>query len=225
MDDPYGRILLVADFFKDPVRKNASTSEIPKPLQERLLTAAVEVFLEKGFAAASMDEIAARAKASKITFYNHYGSKEALFEAVVNRQNRILNEVMGGLVPEGMPIRKFLETVASRLYNALLRNETVKLVRVLHAEADRFPGLADVFNRSGPAMGRKLVAAALEKYMAVGTLRRTDADLASEHIFHLALGESTRRVLLGLRPAFTKAEVSTRIAAGIDVFLRAYGAA
>ncbi len=39
-------------------------------LKERLLKAATEVFLEKGFAATSVDELASRAKAPKLTFYN-----------------------------------------------------------------------------------------------------------------------------------------------------------
>jgi TetR/AcrR family transcriptional repressor of mexJK operon len=206
------------------VRKRLSTVRTEKPLDERLLTAAVEVFLEKGFAAASVDEIAARAKASKLTFYNHYGNKEALFEAVVSRQNAELTETMGETIPEGMPLEQSLKAIANRLHTAFLRKDTVKLVRVLHAEANRFPQLAHVFDNAGPTRATKLLAAELEKHMACGTLRKADPILAAEHFLHLALGEATRRVLLGLRPPLSKIETSKRIAAGIDVFLRAYSA-
>ena len=48
-----------------------------------ILEAAAAVFREAGYETASMDRIAERAGASKRTVYNHFGSKEALFEAVV----------------------------------------------------------------------------------------------------------------------------------------------
>lgn len=48
-----------------------------------ILDAAACVFREEGFDVASMDRIAERAGASKRTVYNHFGSKEALFRAVV----------------------------------------------------------------------------------------------------------------------------------------------
>jgi TetR/AcrR family transcriptional repressor of mexJK operon len=206
------------------VTKKTTAVETPESLDERLLMAAVEVFLEKGFAAASVDEIAARAKASKITFYNHYGNKEALFEAVIRRQNALLEETMDGKLAENVSLEDFLTDIAHRLYESLLRKDTVKLVRVLHAEAARFPQLACVFEQAGPSRAMNRLAREFEKYMAHGDMRRADPVLAAEHFLHLALGELIRRVLLGVRPAFSKAETSKRIASGIDVFLRAYRA-
>ena len=48
-----------------------------------ILEAATAVFREEGYDTTSMDRIAERAGASKRTVYNHFGSKEALFQAVV----------------------------------------------------------------------------------------------------------------------------------------------
>ena len=50
-----------------------------------ILDAASAVFREEGFEATSMDRIAERAGASKRTVYNHFPSKDALFEAVMAR--------------------------------------------------------------------------------------------------------------------------------------------
>ncbi len=50
-----------------------------------ILDAAAEVFLEEGFAAASMSAIAARVGGSKGTLYNYFRSKEELFEAYIQR--------------------------------------------------------------------------------------------------------------------------------------------
>jgi TetR/AcrR family transcriptional regulator of autoinduction and epiphytic fitness len=53
--------------------------------RETILGAAIAAFRDDGYANTSMDCIAERAGASKRTVYNHFGSKEALFEAVVER--------------------------------------------------------------------------------------------------------------------------------------------
>lgn len=53
--------------------------------RETILEAATTAFRDEGYECASMDRIAERAGASKRTVYNHFGSKEALFEAVVER--------------------------------------------------------------------------------------------------------------------------------------------
>ena len=206
------------------MQKRIESLKVPASLNERLLKAAVEVFLEKGFAAASVDEIAARAKASKITFYKHYGNKEALFGAVMHRQNAALLQSMKAKIPEGLPLEDFLLAFAQLIYAEFLKRETVKLVRLLHAEVNRFPQLANTFEHSGPSIAMKAVAAELEKHMTSGYLRRAKAELAAEQFIQLSLGELTRRVLMGLRPAPSKAEINERITSGIDVFLRAYRA-
>ena len=48
-----------------------------------ILEAASNLFKECGFSDVSMDAIADRAGVSKRTVYNHFGSKEALFEAIL----------------------------------------------------------------------------------------------------------------------------------------------
>ena len=50
-----------------------------------ILDTAIETFTKKGFEAASMDEIAERAGVSKRTIYNHFQSKERLFQEIVAR--------------------------------------------------------------------------------------------------------------------------------------------
>jgi AcrR family transcriptional regulator len=66
--------------------------ETPKKFRRRaearpdeVLDAALAVFVEKGYAAAKMDEVARRAGVSKGTVYLYFPSKEALIEAIVRR--------------------------------------------------------------------------------------------------------------------------------------------
>src|SRR6202000_3232312 len=51
--------------------------------RETILSIALQVFLEEGYAAASMSTIAARVGGSKGTLYNYFRSKAELFAAVI----------------------------------------------------------------------------------------------------------------------------------------------
>lgn len=53
--------------------------------RDTILDAATTAFRDEGYECTSMDRIAELAGASKRTVYNHFGSKEALFQAVVER--------------------------------------------------------------------------------------------------------------------------------------------
>ena len=67
---------------KSPKRGRPS-ADLAGDVQARILDAAQQLFLEKGFRSASIDEISELAPASKPTIYAHFPGKEALFAAVV----------------------------------------------------------------------------------------------------------------------------------------------
>jgi AcrR family transcriptional regulator len=62
---------------------------------EQILDAAVSVFAERGFHAASMDEIAARAGVSKPILYTHFESKDGLYEAILQRSAQLMTDRIG----------------------------------------------------------------------------------------------------------------------------------
>ena len=51
--------------------------------RERIITAAAEEFIEKGFERAKMEEIAARAGVTKVMLYYHFNSKQNIFNEIV----------------------------------------------------------------------------------------------------------------------------------------------
>ncbi len=188
---------------------------------ERLLDAATNVFLDKGFSATSVDEIAASAKASKITFYNHFGNKEQLFEAVVIRVNERINAGFAAALEGDISVEKGLLSLARQMMKVLYSGEAVRLLRVLHSESERFPHLGQIFEEAGPERGLKLLTGFILKKMNDGELREAEPDLAAEHFMHLALGEISRRLLLGL-PTPRKDQIEKRLKSAVDVFQRAY---
>jgi len=136
-----------------------------------ILHGAIEVFTEKGFDAASMDEIAARARASKRTVYNHFGSKEKLFQAIVGDYLARQAEVRPVAYLPDVPLREQLTAFAQAefyLVNDPARRGLSKLLtsvflmntefaRETHSHYDtRAPFMAWV--QAGQADGRLSVA-------------------------------------------------------------------
>ena len=210
------------------VAVSKATSKVASPredqLRERLLNAATEVFLEKGFATTSVDEVAARAKASKVTFYHHFGNKEKLFEAIVMRLNatmfRGFADALEADVPMEQALLRFMKQMAEMLYT----DQAVKLVRVLHAEAGRFPELAEIFDKAGPQRAHALLAEYFKLQIRKGHMLRVDPLIAADHLIHMSLGEAFRRVLLGLASTPSPKDVERRINAALKVFMKAFAA-
>jgi TetR/AcrR family transcriptional regulator, mexJK operon transcriptional repressor len=194
----------------------------PRSAQEdRLLDAATAVFLEKGFSATSIDEIAAAAKASKITFYNHFGNKDELFERVVIRVNERIHKSFAAALQGDISVENGLLSFARQMLTILYSAEAVRLLRVLHAESERFPHLGEIFEEAGPKQARSLLTAFIRKEMDDRRLRKADAGLAAEQFMHLALGELSRRSLLGLAPP-SKENIEKKLKSAVEVFQRAY---
>ncbi|MFX8012253.1 helix-turn-helix domain-containing protein, partial [Acinetobacter baumannii] len=89
------------------------------------LDAAIDVFLEHGFANASMAEVAARARASKATIYNHFWSKEQLLAAIVDAMAQRIIDDHG--IDETIDIRTNLIDFGRALLDLVLDPRTMAL--------------------------------------------------------------------------------------------------
>lgn len=129
--------------------------------RETILGGARAVFLQVGFASASMDLIAAKAGVSKMTIYRHFPSKEILFAGVISS---LCDKIVGSdlkYIFDRQP-REALAVFARKMIEITLAPETVELHRIVVAESRRFPELGRLFYASGP----KACIGALETYFA-----------------------------------------------------------
>ena len=127
--------------------------ELAGDVKARILDAAQRVFLKRGYQAASLDEIAEMAPASKPTIYAHFEGKEALFEAVVARVIAGLTN-FEGFEPKGRTVQDKLASLGTEIVERFIE-ETIGVTRVTIAEADRFPGVEPPRprTRAGPRRG------------------------------------------------------------------------
>lgn len=111
-----------------------------------ILAAAKTAFLETGFGGTSMDSIAKSAGVSIMTLYRHARSKDELFSAVImsacdpggEAEQAEFAEIMS------LPLPDVLVRSALYMQQILTRPDTISLLRVVMAEASRFPHLAEL---------------------------------------------------------------------------------
>jgi AcrR family transcriptional regulator len=190
--------------------------------RDTILAIALQVFIEEGYAAASMSTIAARVGGSKGTLYNHFRSKAELFVAVIQNQCEIhQNQLFDGADPD---IRKFLTELAHRFARMMLSDEVITIHRIVVAEATRFPEIGQALYEAGPKRGKERLMVYLQQAMDDGRLKQADPERAAVHAIELSLGGMYRQRLWNVGPPPTEQEISAAIDSGVQVFMAAYGA-
>ncbi|MBU6372407.1 MAG: TetR/AcrR family transcriptional regulator [Alphaproteobacteria bacterium] len=117
------------------------------PRNEMILSAAFDVFVEKGLDGATMADVAARARISKETLYNRFDSKEGLFYALLawgaRRQPAALEAMERGEIADPLVALRELARESLRMF---LKPEGIAVFRMVMHVADRMPEVARVFD-------------------------------------------------------------------------------
>ena len=145
-----------------------------------ILQTASRHFLQDGFAATSIEQIAAEAGVSKVTIYNHFGDKEALFsESVATECERISGSFRIDAEPD-LDLRQRLIAVGESLSAFLSRPEMVQFERRIAAETEREPAVGAAFLSAGPHRMKKALVALLVSMNEAGEVDIADPDLAAD---------------------------------------------
>jgi TetR/AcrR family transcriptional repressor of mexJK operon len=177
--------------------------------REAILDAAQEVFLATGYAAASMDAVAARAGVSKATIYAHFDGKDRLFAAVMQRR---CEQSYAFSQPSDMTdARAALTELGQRLIDLMLAPEPLAMYRVVVAEAARHPDLAQAFYETGPARGRASIVAVLQELAGRGLLAVGNPWLVCDQFIGMLRTDVYMRALLGLPHGDAQATVKAAV--------------
>lgn len=188
-------------------------------LDRHLLDVAERVFLAHGFEATSMDHVAAEARASKRTIYHRHPSKDALFGAVIERAIRRLLDGAGEEA-QGATVEARLEHLALGLVDRALRPDILALMRVVIADAHRFPSLAQALDQR--ARGRVVAFVAGTMAAETGTGRLSLAgtpEAAAEHFLGLTHLGLVMRALMGGDVERLRAEAAAGVPPAVRLFL------
>jgi TetR/AcrR family transcriptional repressor of mexJK operon len=178
--------------------------------RENIIRGAKKAFLKYGFERASMDEVAAAARVSKMTVYRYFRSKEELFAGVITDLcERIIDEDLERMLRR--PPEEALRGYARKMMAILFAPETIELHRTVIAESRRFPELGRLFYRSGPAACIAMLAVFLERHARAGRVRISNPARSAEEFLELLRGYAHLRVLLGMEKAPSSREIDERI--------------
>ena len=103
--------------------------------RERLIQKGLEAFAALGFAGTSVREIARRSRIRVSSLYHYFASKDALYQAVQERVQEQLRELMLGVMGEGLDLRAQAREMVGRLFDFYRENPAyVQLGHRIHLE-------------------------------------------------------------------------------------------
>ena len=205
---------------KEPMMDSRSARK-----HEAILEAATSVFLDKGYAGTSMDDIAKLAAVSKQTVYKHFSDKEKLFADIVLATTDRLDttiDLLADLPTDATNLEENLTRLARQFLTALTDPRVIQLRRLIIANADVFPDLGTEWYERGFQRGLTTLAATFQRLADQGLLRIDDTLLAANHFSGLLLWIPVNRAMFTGRVQHTEADLDRYAAAGARVFLAAY---
>jgi AcrR family transcriptional regulator len=140
-----------------------------------IVGAALDVFAEKGFAAARLDEIAVRAGVSKGAIYLYFATKEEIFRAVVEQAIAPNLQVFRArLAAHPGPFPELARTMIAGIAAVVAETRAGEVAKMVIAEARNFPELARVWHDELASQALEAVAGAIRAAQDRGEVRPGD---------------------------------------------------
>ena len=168
---------------------------------DEVLDAALDLFIEKGFASTRVEDIAARAGLSKGAVYLYFPSKEAILEGLVKRAvlpiaNNALS-ILENYVGDPRPvITTALKMVAVRLTDPKL----IAIPKLLIREIINFPEFAQMYRREVLDRVIPAVQRLIQNGIDEGYIRQVDPELTLRSIIGPVLAHMLIAEIFGIMP-------------------------
>ncbi|HXA48313.1 MAG TPA: TetR/AcrR family transcriptional regulator [Burkholderiaceae bacterium] len=143
---------------------------------QELLAAALDLFVERGYAATRLDDVASRAGVSKGTLYLYFTNKEDLFKAVI-KENLVpvLGEAEQMIDQYQGHSTDLLKELIMTWWERIGDTQLSGITKLMMAESGNFPDVAQFYHDEVISRGNAMIERALERGMERGEMRRLDA--------------------------------------------------
>lgn len=166
---------------------------------ERILAAAKELFMEKGFSKVSTDEVCKHASVSKTSLYKYFGDMSGLLEDVVRKE-------LESRLPEYHPLPNSREELSKCLYGIghdvaelLSDPELLELDRMALEIARSHPKIGEIYNHIAFELFQQHIGDLLKHAQEQGFLElRADPYDSADHLLSIWDGLGLMKVRLGL---------------------------
>ncbi|WP_050467348.1 TetR/AcrR family transcriptional regulator [Herbaspirillum chlorophenolicum] len=144
---------------------------------QELLAAAMQLFVERGFAATRLEDVAARAGVSKGTLYLYYENKESLFKSVVRTHMLPLLDEAEAMV-DNYPgsSADLLRELMLGWWETAMRSGLNGITKLMMAESGNFPELARFYHEEIIVRSDAMVVRMLERGVTRGEFRQIDTE-------------------------------------------------
>jgi AcrR family transcriptional regulator len=149
----------------------AAAAERRAQRRQAILAAALAEFSACGFAAARLDDVAARARIAKGTIYLYFRDKEALFQDIIRSEMSPVVSTLEHALALDLPVRAVAEQAVEVFVREVYGTRRKDIIRLVLSEGPRFPKLADFYYREVLSKILVAVRALLRRAKERGELR------------------------------------------------------
>lgn len=192
--------------------------------RRQIVMGARQIFLARGFDAASMSDIAKEAGVSKGTLYVYFKDKEALFTAIVEQECGTHAELTFHLDTNNHDVEAVLNRLGVSYLKFLCSTEKASSLRIVAAIADRMPEIGKAFYETGPANGVRRLRAYLESQVQAGVIKIDDCELAAAQFLDSCQSTLFKPVLFNFAPPPSDERMAYVVSVAVRVFMAAYRA-
>jgi len=191
--------------------------------RRQIIDGACRVFLERGFDAASMGEIAREARVSKGTLYVYFKNKEELFEAIVEEQCNAQAEQIFTFDNNERDVEGVLTRLGEAFVDFMCRREGgISPLRTVIAIADRMPELGAKFYRAGPVVGISSLKSYLDGQIAAGALKPHDSEIVAAQFIDSCLSLTFKPMLFNFAGPPSAEQIRRVVGSAVRSFAAAY---
>ena len=186
-----------------------------------ILEAAHSLFLSKGYAAVSVDEIVRASGGSKSAVYKLFGGKKGLLAAVTESlATKMLSEMDSGRAG-GMSVRESLHAMGLKLIRLILSEDAITQYRLAINNLTVDPSLSRLWYMRGPETTFRGFARYLKKEVDAGRLRIKDCKLAADLFLGMLICKHNIAMSIGESAPKPK-QMEQIVSEAVDIFLSAY---
>jgi TetR/AcrR family transcriptional regulator, mexJK operon transcriptional repressor len=186
-----------------------------------ILDAAETLFVTDGYERTTVDAVAARARVSKRTLYNHFSDKEVIFLQLLSRVNEALLSTIRAAIEEelttGRDLHEALTAFVHRIVDRAFGSADYLTFRQLISQQQAVPRRPEAI-RDRP-LG--MLEQRFTELAADGSIRAPRPRLAAQHFTALTISLA-QEALLDNQSDPEPPDIDAIIADGVDAFLRAY---
>ena len=191
--------------------------------QQSILKSATQLFLRYGYSSTTMDAIAHKARVTKQTVYSYYRDKDSLFVQMISELCR--SHAPRSLMDRGRPFDRLLEEIGLAFLDLITHVDVLAATRLVIAESDRHPKLAQLYYDSGTQRLVGMLAGFLDRQNALGVTHIPNTKSAASYFFAMLKGQYYLRMILRVKPVPSQKAKQEHVKETVRLFMRLYGGA